>query len=441
MRIGGVSVGKVKLLSPADRRATRPGRDRALSRVRADPRRHAGDPASEDAARRDLHRADRAAPKDGPTDARRRAATWPDGPDAVARPRSTRSSTLSTSRRARRSRTGCRTRRSRSSGRGLDLNDSFGNLGPFTTDATDILRILNAQSRSLQGLVRDTGHGLRGAVRARRPARERDRRLERRRSTRSPPRDQALAETIQIFPTFNEESRLTLDRLAEFANNTRAAGPGPEAGRRRPDPDLPGGASASRPTCGTCSSTSTRCSTSRENGLPALRKVLGQLKPVLAALDPFLANLNPIIRYTDYYRNNVSDFMSSPPAGLGGTLAPLAGQPAPRHTLRQLSYLSTESLSVHPERLETNRGNGYLQPLAINSYASARRRDLPELRLHAERRRDPEQPGDAGGGALLRHQGLPEPVGRRPGAEHLRGSRSGRRKPPSDLRGPSVLPP
>jgi len=40
--------------------------------------------------------------------------------------------------------------------------------------------------------------------------------------------------------------------------------------------------------------------------------------------------------------------------------------------LRQLSYLSTESLSVHPERLETNRGNGYLQPLALNSYASAR---------------------------------------------------------------------
>ena len=42
-------------------------------------------------------------------------------------------------------------------GRSLDLNDAFGNLGPFTTDATNVLRILNAQQSQLQGLVRDTG--------------------------------------------------------------------------------------------------------------------------------------------------------------------------------------------------------------------------------------------------------------------------------------------
>ena len=34
-------------------------------------------------------------------------------------------------------------------------------------------------------------------------------------------RDAALAETIQIFPTFNEETRLTLNRLAEFAGDTQ----------------------------------------------------------------------------------------------------------------------------------------------------------------------------------------------------------------------------
>jgi phospholipid/cholesterol/gamma-HCH transport system substrate-binding protein len=253
-------------------------------------------------------------------------------------------------------------------GRGLDLSDSFGNLGPFTTDATDILRILNAQSRSLQGLVRDTGQvfdslsardgDLSDAIVASNTT-----------FKAIASRDRALAEVIQIFPTFNEETRLTLNRLAEFANNTEPLvqdlkpvaddlTPTFQAVKRL-SPDLRHLFVNLGPLLDVS-----------KNGLPALRKVLGGLKPVLAALDPFLANLNPIIRYTNYYRNNVSDWMSSPPAGLGGTLPALPGQPAPRHTLRQLSYLSTESLSVHPERLETNRGNGYLQPLALNSYAA-----------------------------------------------------------------------
>ena len=63
MRIGGVSVGKVKSieLAPADKRVERQGHDRGgdrdRARVRADLHRRAGDPAPEDAARRDVRRA------------------------------------------------------------------------------------------------------------------------------------------------------------------------------------------------------------------------------------------------------------------------------------------------------------------------------------------------------------------------------------------------
>ena len=58
VRIGGVSVGKVKQLElpPGGQRDPRDDRDRPG--VRADLRGHAGDPAPEDAARRDLCRAD-----------------------------------------------------------------------------------------------------------------------------------------------------------------------------------------------------------------------------------------------------------------------------------------------------------------------------------------------------------------------------------------------
>ena len=62
--VGGVSVGKVKEISlaPPEYRVERQrhdrGRDRDRARVRADLRGRQGDPAPEDAARRDLHRAD-----------------------------------------------------------------------------------------------------------------------------------------------------------------------------------------------------------------------------------------------------------------------------------------------------------------------------------------------------------------------------------------------
>jgi phospholipid/cholesterol/gamma-HCH transport system substrate-binding protein len=255
-------------------------------------------------------------------------------------------------------------------GRGLDLNDSFGNLGPFTTDATSILRILNSQSRSLQGLVRDTGEVFEALS-----ARDQD--LADAISTSNvtfraiASRDRALAETIRIFPTFNEESRLTLNRLAEFALNTEPL-----------IEDLKPVADDLTPTFQAVSRLSPNLRRLfinldplldvSQTGLPALRRTLAALRPVLAALDPFLANLNPIIRYTNFYKHNVSDWMSSPSAGLAGTLVPVPGQPSPRHTLRQLSYLSSESLSVHQERLATNRGHGYLPPLGITSLAAAR---------------------------------------------------------------------
>jgi hypothetical protein len=98
---------------------------------------------------------------------------------------------------------------------------------------------------------------------------------------------------------------------------------------------------------------------------------------VLAALDPFLANLNPVIRYTNAYKANVGDFLSNPPAALSGTLAPVPGQPSPRHALRQLSYTSAESLAVYPSRPSTNRGNGYLQPLALTGYDAASKGIFP----------------------------------------------------------------
>jgi phospholipid/cholesterol/gamma-HCH transport system substrate-binding protein len=121
-------------------------------------------------------------------------------------------------------------------------------------------------------------------------------------------------------------------------------------------------------------------------GLPALSGTLDGLGPVLDQLDPFLANLGPVVRYLSAQRSTLVDFLAQPPAALGGSL-PLGNQefelgfdpPAPLHALRQLAYLSAEGLSVYQQRLPTNRGNGYLQPGALNGKPAARAGIFPNF--------------------------------------------------------------
>ncbi len=105
-------------------------------------------------------------------------------------------------------------------GRGLDLNDAFGNLGPFASDASDVLGTLRRQEQSLRTLVHDTGDVF-GALT------EHDQALAgaivgaNRTFGALASQSQALADTFKIFPTFENESRLTLDRLKGFAEDAR----------------------------------------------------------------------------------------------------------------------------------------------------------------------------------------------------------------------------
>lgn len=253
--------------------------------------------------------------------------------------------------------------------RGLDLNDSFGNLGPFLTDASNLLEILRRQKVALKGAVRDTGEVFEALT-------ERDQELAGVITGSNDTFDalaqeeRALAETFKIFPTFERESRLTFERLDRFQADTHPLVRDLIPVAREITPTLRSVNRLSPNLKSLFIDLDELVKVSRK-GLPATRRFLNGLAPVLDALDPFLANLNPVVRFLGFYRHNVTDFLAGPGAALSGTLLPVEGQPAARHSLRQLSYLSSESLSIHPERLATNRGNGYLQPLTLNDARSA----------------------------------------------------------------------
>ena len=254
-------------------------------------------------------------------------------------------------------------------GRGLDFNDALGNLGPFLSDASSVVDILERQRSALRGVVRDTGVTFE-ALNSRNE--EFAEMLTGTRNTFAAlaEEEEALAETFAILPTFQRESRATFERLDEFQRETTpfvdlmipvARDLSPTLGSvRRLSPHL----REFFVELGELEEVS-------ERGLPALRRFLNGARPLFDALDPFLSNLNPLVRYLEFQRETVSDFLAGPAGGLAGVIEGLPGDPAPRHFLRVLTYTSAETLAVHPNRLSTNRGNAYKAPDVLNSLAAS----------------------------------------------------------------------
>ena len=259
-------------------------------------------------------------------------------------------------------------------GRGLDLNDALGNLGPFASDASNVLAILHRQQQAVTGLVRDTGtvfnalsardHEIAGAITGSNDVFH---------AIQS--QDAALRDTFQILPTFQRESLLTLQRLDRFQANTD-----PLVKKLLPvandiSPTLHSVRRLSHP-LKTLFVDLNPLITAAKTGLPATSSFLAKLRPTLNALDPFLANLNPVVNFLGAYKKDITNFLSNPETGFS-QLKPVPQQPAARFSLRVASYFSPETLSIFASRLATNRGAGYFPPDAIIAQNAAKKGVFP----------------------------------------------------------------
>jgi phospholipid/cholesterol/gamma-HCH transport system substrate-binding protein len=251
-------------------------------------------------------------------------------------------------------------------GRGLDLSDAFGNLAPFANDASDVLGTLRRQELALRTLVRSTGNvfaaltqhdqALAGAIVG---------------SNRTfgalASESEALADTFKILPTFENETRLLLDRLKGFAEDARPLFADLKPVARDLSPTLRDVRRLSPEARALFQNLDPLIKVSA-TGLPSLSSFLRELRPVMDNLDPFLANFNPVLRWLDYQAPVVTDFLSNPSSSTADFLPFDPQQSAPLHLSRQMTIFTSESISIHQERLNTNRGNGYLQPFAIGSF-------------------------------------------------------------------------
>ena len=368
VRIGGVSVGKVKSteLAPPDQRVN--GRDtteadhRDRARVRPDLRGRAGDPAPEDAARRDLRRADlghrarRRCRAGGPRrrdqrlrrrGRRRSSRSRRAAPSASARPRtrprSTRSSTPSTRRPARPSSAGMRQLGGRRRGprprpqrrlrqprpvRHRRLRGAHGAQPPEGSSSRAWCATPAPSSRRSPPARRRSPATIEGSNETFEALAQRRRRSPR--SSRScRPSSARAAPTFIRLDQFQENTHPLIQDLIPVASDlsptlrsVRQLSPNLKRLFKNLDPLID----------------------ASKRGLPALRDILNGLAPVLDNLDPFLANLNPIVRYLNLQRASINDFLAGPSVALSNSLEPVAGQDSARHYLRQLSYQGPESL-------------------------------------------------------------------------------------------------
>jgi phospholipid/cholesterol/gamma-HCH transport system substrate-binding protein len=183
-------------------------------------------------------------------------------------------------------------------------------------------------------------------------------------------RNADLQAAFIVLPTFLRESRLTLTRLEQFANDTdplvqqllpvaRELSPTLiDLGRLAPE--LRGFFRGLLP-----------AARASKRGLGALQTVLSdQLPDVLGELDPWLSEVIPIIEVVDDYRHEVTAFVANLAAAANGFNRAAENNNEVTRYLRTTAPLSPEALASYPNRLTSNRTNPYVKPQGYLDLAS-----------------------------------------------------------------------
>ena len=247
-------------------------------------------------------------------------------------------------------------------GGGQDLNAALGNLSGFATDGADIFTVLDQQKQALQLLVRNTGQVF-GALNERSGQLQDLIRNSHATFSATAEAQDALAETFQIFPTFQDESRLTLARLERFSLNTR-----PLVQDLKPVADdlapTVRDVSALAPDLNQLFVDLRKTIPTAVRDLPAGQRFLRGASPVFSALHPFLQELNPILSYANFDQTVLAGFVTN------GALAFNLDLDKPGqsedgifdYVLQQFGVINGTSLQLNPTRPPYDIGNAYPEP-------------------------------------------------------------------------------
>jgi hypothetical protein len=249
-------------------------------------------------------------------------------------------------------------------GQGQNLSYAIGGLEPTFTEFDKLFRVLASQELAVAQLFRNgatTFQSLRGREGQLADLIQSSNAV----FQTTARRDRDIEALFRAFPTFLDESKLTLSRLKDFSLEA--------------DPlmrQLVPAAEQLSPTLISLSKLAPESKAFFEGlgpvieraptGFAALRKIFAdEFPPLLRALDPFIRNLNPILTGLKLYKTDLTGFFGNLAATFSGELPPSGleseGEEQP-HYLRVIGGMNPETLSTYPRRLAINRNSAYSPP-------------------------------------------------------------------------------
>jgi phospholipid/cholesterol/gamma-HCH transport system substrate-binding protein len=248
------------------------------------------------------------------------------------------------------------------------LNDALGQLTPFAEETDDVLEVLRQQSGATRRFIRDTGVVFDSLTARRGQLRELIRNSNRVWAAVAN-RDQELADTFRVLPTFLREGRATTRRLTRFAANTNPLITQLRPAARELSPTLVDLDALAPDLKGLFQDLGPLVRVSRR-GLPATEEALNNTRPILARLDPFLRNLTPIFDYLGLYKRELAAFFANDTAATQATDVGFSNASEQFHYLRTTTPTNPEMMAGWPFRLGTNRSNPYTEPGGYRKLAS-----------------------------------------------------------------------
>jgi ABC-type transporter Mla subunit MlaD len=247
-------------------------------------------------------------------------------------------------------------------GQGQNLSYAIGSLEPTFKELEGLFRVLNSQTVATQQLF-SNGAKTFEALRGREGELANLITASNQLFKTTAGRDQDIEALFRAFPTFQDESRLTVDRLRGFAVNADPLSKQLVPVAEELSPTLVAFGKLA-PEAKTLFEALPAVEKEAPTGFPALRKLFrDDFPPLLRASEPFVRNLDPLVVGLGLYKREVTAFFANLAVTTNAELPEtnaLTGQKI--HFLRALGPINAESIASYPSRLALNRNSAYSPP-------------------------------------------------------------------------------
>ena len=241
-------------------------------------------------------------------------------------------------------------------GQGAGFSEFLGVLPAFAEDTNKVVQILNSQERAVREGIKNTGVVFDALT-------ERGDQLSQwidnsnQLLSTTARRDDSLRALFQAFPTFIDESNVTLRALEAYAENTE-----PLMRQLKPVGTQLSNflvqASRIAPDFEQFFVGLNRVIPASVEGLPASSRLLDDTRDLFAQLDPVLRNFNPFFAYLSLFKREIAAMLGNTTAVTQAT--DQIGQDR-FHYLRLTSPVNPEALATYPRRQGWHRGNPYFK--------------------------------------------------------------------------------